>query len=148
MMSYKVIVSRQLPTPDALQALSEALKTALTTRYEGVQAGPGWICALLADTATADDQNTARQIILNHDFNARTADQQEAAAIAVDGEDVIARYLASPMAAKTPAQIYTLVQGEIDAWATLADAKADLRVWLPLMAAGVQLALRRYAREG
>lgn len=41
---------------------------------------------------------------------------------------------ASALKNKTPAQIQTFMQNKIDAWTSLADARADLRVWLPLMA--------------
>lgn len=51
--------------------------------------------------------------------------------------DVRARFLNSPLANRTPQEIYTLMQGQIDGWATLADAKTDLRDWLPLMAAAI-----------
>lgn len=49
--------------------------------------------------------------------------------------DVDARFLLSQLANKTPQEIYTAMQNNIDGWATLADARADLREWLPLMAA-------------
>jgi nicotinamidase-related amidase len=51
--------------------------------------------------------------------------------------DVLARWKASPMANKTPTQLYTLVQGRIDGWTSLAQAKTDLRDWLPLILAGL-----------
>ncbi len=38
---------------------------------------------------------------------------------------------------KTPAQIFALVQGRVDGWTSLANAKADLREWLPLLAVGL-----------
>lgn len=49
--------------------------------------------------------------------------------------DVEARFLLSQLANKTPQQIYTAMQNSMDGWASLADAKSDLREWLPLLAA-------------
>lgn len=50
-------------------------------------------------------------------------------------EDVDARFLISQLANKSPQEIYTAMQTAMDNWTSLADAKADLREWLPLMAA-------------
>jgi hypothetical protein len=52
-------------------------------------------------------------------------------------DDIRARWLVSAIHGKTPAQIYTTMQGAIDGWASLAAAKADLRVWLPLLTAAL-----------
>jgi len=49
--------------------------------------------------------------------------------------DVNIRFLASQLAGKTPQEIYTLMQNRMDSWTSLADARSDLREWLPLMAA-------------
>lgn len=46
-----------------------------------------------------------------------------------------ARFLLSQLVNKTPEEIYTLMQGRIDSWPSLAGARADLREWLPLMVA-------------
>ena len=35
---------------------------------------------------------------------------------------------------KTPIEIYTTMQSKIDSWTSLAQAKADLREWLPMLA--------------
>lgn len=51
--------------------------------------------------------------------------------------DVQLRFAAHALKGKTPAEIYTLVQGRIDGWSNLAAAKSDLRDWLPLLAAGL-----------
>jgi len=47
---------------------------------------------------------------------------------------------------KNPAEIHTLVQRKIDSWASLADAKADLRQWLPLLIAAAAWSAIRDAR--
>jgi len=49
--------------------------------------------------------------------------------------DVETRFNLSQLANKTPQEIYTLMQSAMDSWSTLADARSDLRIWLPLMAA-------------
>ena len=49
--------------------------------------------------------------------------------------DARARFLLSQLADKTPEEIYTLMQNRMDSWSNLGQAKADLREWLPLMAA-------------
>jgi hypothetical protein len=51
--------------------------------------------------------------------------------------DVKARWRASAIAGKTPAEIYTQMQTRIDGWGSLTAAKADLREWLPLLAAAL-----------
>jgi hypothetical protein len=38
---------------------------------------------------------------------------------------------------KTPAGINTMMQGAIDGWTSLAQAKADFRVWLPALVAAL-----------
>lgn len=57
--------------------------------------------------------------------------------VRVSQADIRTRWGTSSVHGKTPAQIYTLMQGQIDGWTSLAQAKADLRVWLPLLAAAV-----------
>lgn len=44
---------------------------------------------------------------------------------------------------KTPQEIYDLMQGAMDDWTSLTDARADLREWLPLMAAAIAWMLMR-----
>ena len=50
-------------------------------------------------------------------------------------DDARARFLLSQLADKTPEEIYVLLQDKMDGWQNLSQAKADLREWLPLMAA-------------
>jgi hypothetical protein len=50
-------------------------------------------------------------------------------------KEVKARFLLHELKDKTPTQIYTMMQNAMDNWTTLADARSDLREWLPLMAA-------------
>lgn len=65
-------------------------------------------------------------------FNAGTAAPVETAQA-----DIKARWVASAIKGRTPQQIYTAMQASIDGWTSLAQAKADLRNWLPLMAAAI-----------
>lgn len=51
--------------------------------------------------------------------------------------DVQDRWRNSPLHNKTPAQIYATMQAQVDGWTSLAQAKADLRVWLPLLFAAL-----------
>lgn len=44
---------------------------------------------------------------------------------------------------KTPGEIFAIMQARMDAWATLADARKDLREWLPRMAALLAWAVRK-----
>jgi hypothetical protein len=66
--------------------------------------------------------------------------------IAAHQADVQTRFDGSWLQGKTPGEIYTLMQERMDGWTSLADAKADLRVWLPLMAAAVAWGLQRNSR--
>lgn len=75
--------------------------------------------------------------LLNTVLPAVQAEQQAAQETATNNADVRARFLASALANKSPDEIYTLMQGQIDGWASLAEAKTDLRAWLPLMAAAI-----------
>jgi hypothetical protein len=55
----------------------------------------------------------------------------------VNADDVCAHWNLVALKDKTPAEIYALMQGQMDTWTTLADARRDLREWLPLMAAAI-----------
>lgn len=138
-----VLVNRQLTAVEALQALRLALETALTGLVTGVSAGPGWIAVYLGAGATAEDENTARQVVLAHDMDERTEEQVELAAIQTQTSGVISQYLASPLSDRTPQQVYDQVASDIAGWGTLADAKADLQQWLPFLCAVTQLVIRR-----
>lgn len=139
----KIIIQRELTSDDAHQGLRAALEAALPGKLDGLSSGPGAIVVYLKNTATAEDENTARQVVLNHDMNIRTPAQIEAAAIATAGTNIIARYAQTELAGKTPDEIYTLMQTAVDNITSLAEAKTFLRKWLPLMASVDQLEIRR-----
>lgn len=73
-----ITIERAFTTPEAADALDAALRTALGERVTGLSARTGGksVTVHLADNATAEDDNTARQIVLNHDFSTRTPEQE------------------------------------------------------------------------
>ena len=77
------------------------------------------------------DEGEIQVMIDAHDPNALSAGEVRQA----NRDLVRAQFLLSQLANKTPQQIYTQMQGRMDNWASLADARADLREWLPLIAA-------------
>ena len=77
------------------------------------------------------DEGEIQAIIDAHDPNALSIVEIRQA----HREDARARFLLSQLADKTPEEIYTQMQGRMDGWSSLADAKSDLREWLPLIAA-------------
>ena len=81
----------------------------------------------------AADEGEIQVVIDAHDPNVLSVGEQRQA----HREDARVRFLLSQLANKTPQQIYTQMQGRMDSWTSLADARADLREWLPLIAAVV-----------
>ena len=77
------------------------------------------------------DEGEIQVVTDAHDPNALSIGEQKEA----HREDARARFLLSQLANKTPEEIFTLMQGRMDSWSSLADAKADLRELLPLIAA-------------
>lgn len=144
-MARTLFTQRQAPAGNQWQ---EALHAALTAAYPGKVLGVGSyaptnvITVFMADTTTGDDDNAALQAVAAHDTTVRTDEQIAAVKYTTDFGDVVTRYLNSNLASKTPAQIYTLLQGQVDGWASLADAKAGLREILPLVGAVCQIYLR------
>lgn len=51
--------------------------------------------------------------------------------------DIVNKIRSSALYDMTPAEIYTTIQNAVDGWSSLADAKASLRNWLPLLIASV-----------
>ena len=79
----------------------------------------------------AADEGEIQVVIDAHDPEALSAGEIKQA----HREDARARFLLSQLANKTPEQIYTQMQGRMDNWSSLANAKSDLREWIPLIAA-------------
>lgn len=98
---------------------------------------------LNVEAITGDEERLLRDAVNEH--LSRLAVDAETAKVALDAEvsDVNARFVLSALNGRTPAQIYTLMQNQIDGWGNLAQAKADLREWLPLMAALIAVKLQK-----
>ena len=79
----------------------------------------------------AADEGEIQVVINAHDPEALSAGEIKQSY----RDDTRARFLLSQLANKTPEEIYTLMQNRMDSWTTLADARGDLREWLPLLAA-------------
>ena len=77
---------------------------------------------------TSGEQTTADGIVAAHDPDGDLPRN-------LNKKAVKQAFLDSPLANKTPQQIYTQMQGRMDNWTSLADARGDLREWLPLLAA-------------
>jgi hypothetical protein len=78
-----IIIDRPIPSQEASLALDKALRDALGDKCTGISGRIGGKDALkhtitvhLSDKATAEDDNTARQIVLAHDFSKRTPEQE------------------------------------------------------------------------
>jgi hypothetical protein len=80
----------------------------------------------LRPEATRVQRDQAAAILVAHDPTDHDA---------LNTADVASRWKTSAFHDKTPAQIYSLMQGRIDGWTSLAQAKTDLRDWLPLILA-------------
>lgn len=114
--------------------LVTALTTALGTTFLRIDTGiPDHVLVRLIDTATIGDQNTAIAVCAAHTGHPDPAIAQDAANLT----DVNGRWLVSQFHGKTPAQIFTQIQSDVDGWTTLAQAKASLRVLLPTLAAAI-----------
>ncbi len=118
--------------------LNNELKAACGARFLGTVLYPGGGTVRLTEgpdlaalvQATADAHDPAR----------KTADQQAV-------EAALAAWRNGALANRTPQEIYTLLQSEIDAWASLADARNDLKAWLPLMGAALWYLMKQEMGE-
>ena len=97
--------------------------------------------ALYSDILEWQDQNTTQPTeqecldewdVMLAEWEAARLEEESVSANKLDAET---RFLLSQLANKTPQQIFTAMQEKMDAWGSLSDAKADLKEWLPLMAA-------------
>lgn len=71
----EITVERQLTTVEAIDALVAKLREALGGKTSGVTYKAGVFRVLFTEKVTADDENNARRIVLNHDFAERTSEQ-------------------------------------------------------------------------
>lgn len=127
-----------------IEALDRHLR-AITQLVAGVTvAGPGGpsrafeaVEVVVVLTEPVDDalQNALIRAVTTHDYKQRLPEQDAQDAQRAAREDARARFVASAIAGRTPEQIYTAMQTQMDTWGSLADAKRDLKAWLPLLAA-------------
>jgi hypothetical protein len=85
----------------------------------------------------AADKAAWDALILAHNGAQQTAGHTASNQYTANVTDAQTRWDASAIHGKTPAQIYSAMQAEMDSWTTLANARASLRVWLPAMAAAI-----------
>lgn len=78
-----ITIARPLPNTEAVEALDKILRDALGSKCTGVSGRVGGKNALshtitvhLSADATVEDDNTARSIVLTHDFTKRTPEQE------------------------------------------------------------------------
>ena len=133
-MSIKVMVAKAGLNTDKLD---EDLRASLGSICTGAGYDGTTATAFLIDSATSENETTAFDIIVAHDHTQLSTQQQLDVDILINESDIDARFDASTIKNKTPAQIYTFIENQIGGWSTLADAKSDLREWLPLMAAAI-----------
>ena len=98
-----------------------------TTRMESKPDGTE-VCLFVPDAA---DEGEIQIVIDAHDPESLGRGEVKQA----NRDLVRAQFLLSQLADKTPQEIYTQMQGRMDNWSSLADARDDLREWLPLIAA-------------
>lgn len=138
-------------TPELYQKLLFNYGATIQAIYPDIdeipRGAPDSIDSLLSTwRSTVYPKPTPEQIedaLVNVVLPAQEAEQQAKADRQQSLDDVRQRLTNSPLADKTPAEIYTIMQGQIDGWSSLANAKADLRVWLPLIVAALFWLVRR-----
>ena len=72
----EIKVERLLTEVEAIPALDAKLRAALGAKTSGLTYQAGVFRILFTEKVTGDDENTARQIVLNHDFTERTPEQE------------------------------------------------------------------------
>lgn len=118
--------------------LHEELTAVLGASFGGLLMGDDEVRAVLLVTTDEDAEAlrpVCQDVLGAHDPDAKTAEQQSY-------EDFLTAWRNGVLAGKTPAQIYEGMTTQINGWASLANAKADLRDWLPLIGAALWYLLR------
>jgi len=129
--------------PVNVELLHSELVSAIGSNFIGISIDQANLRVIVKDEITTAQEALIAPIILAHDSSGLTSEQQERIDIGLNSVDIKARILSSGLKDKTPAQIYTQLENQIDGWASLTDAKVDLKVWLPLMAAAIVWMLPR-----
>jgi hypothetical protein len=131
-------------TAEQMRQLEQHWSLVIQTIYAGIEEIPKGDGDTIADLLSTwrgaylkPDPLVIEDTLLNTVLPLVQAELQARAEATTHKGDVKTRLLNSALASKSPDEIYTLMQGQIDGWASLAEAKADLRVWLPLMAAAI-----------
>lgn len=88
---------RMLPTPEAADALDEAIRSILGVKFSGINARNEQVFLILRDDATADEQNTALTIANAHDFSTRLPRQLERVQRKTDFDEVLAAKAAAAL---------------------------------------------------
>lgn len=129
----KLIIEKH---PVNLEKLASDLR-ALSPNVGAVSVARGHVVVQVREGVTQAVLQSLRDTILSHNADDLTPEQQ--AALDAEGHraEVRARFATSVLKDKDPAAIYTALDNQIESWSTLADAKADLKSWLPLLAAAV-----------
>jgi hypothetical protein len=80
------------------------------------------------------EEATIFSIVGSH--NHENPDSREAQIIQdnLNKDNALLKWSASQLSNKTPDEIFTLIENNIDSWSNLADAQTDLKKWLPVMA--------------
>lgn len=99
---------------------------------------------LNVDSIPADEERAIRNVVNDHLSQLAQVEAARQLQLQAEQTDVNTRFLTSNLANKTPAEIYTTVQGMVDSWGTVAQMRAGLRTILPLLAA---MAANRQKRE-
>ncbi len=105
--------------------------------FSGVSVDRQNIRIIVADSITSEQEGFVAVVVVNHNGALLTQGQQDEVDRVDNVVDMKSRLDASGLRSKSPQQIYTQVQNQIDAWANIADMQADLREWIPLIAAAV-----------
>jgi hypothetical protein len=110
--------------------LDQELRERLAQRLHGLAFDGAVVTVVLADESSAADRSAVRAAVRDHDPARQTPRQQQAIHRATARQG----YRLATFADRSPQQITSYFEGQIDGWTSLAEAKADLRVWLPLFA--------------
>lgn len=121
-----------------LALLHEELTAVLGASFGGLLTGDDEVRAVLLVTTDEDAEAlrpVCQDVLGAHDPDAKSAEQQAY-------EDFLTTWNQGMLVGKTPKQIYQGITAQINGWTSLADAKADLRDWLPLIGAALWYLLR------
>lgn len=125
-------------SPINQERLTEELSNALGPVFVRLEnGGPDTIGVVLTDDATTSQIETAESSCANHDGTQPSLAQQKTTSDAVSEGNIRNQWQSSALHNKTPQQIFTTMQNQIDGWTSLTQAKADLRVLLPLLFAAI-----------